>query len=111
MPGDSFEAVFGRNAFPGNPTLYEALRSASGGTYALGRQAVAALLNAAHPDVDPAPELDTPAEVIAAFQAGYDSGYIKRTKETFEKSNESYCPLGGRVTKLWSHGSKKQILE
>ncbi|MDI6858581.1 MAG: hypothetical protein QME71_09745, partial [Dehalococcoidia bacterium] len=111
MPGNSFESVLGRNAFPGDPTLYEVLRSGGGGIYALGRQAVAALLNAAHPDVDSKPDLDTAAEVIAAFQAGYDSGDIEETKEMFEDSNDSSCPLGGRASMLWSHGSKKNILE
>ena len=111
MPNGSFESIFGRNVFAGNPTLYEVLRSGGGGIYALGRQAVAALLNAAHPGVHAAAELDTAAEVIAAFQTGYDSGHIKETKEMFEDSNESFCPLGGRASMLWSHGSKKLILE
>src|SRR5688572_4312175 len=59
------------------------------------RHAVAALLNASSPDVDPVPAFDTTAEVIAAFQAAFDSGDFSTTKDLFETSNESGCPLNG----------------
>jgi plastocyanin len=50
-PTDSFETVFGVDAFPGNPTLLDVLWMGGGGVNALGRQAVAALLNALSPQV------------------------------------------------------------
>jgi len=91
-PGDSFEAVFGRNV-PGNPTLLDALRSGGGGLNALMRHTVAALLNAASPEVDPVAAFNSTAEVIAAFQAAVDSGGYETTKNLFAASNEAGCPL------------------
>jgi hypothetical protein len=92
-PGDSFESVFGRDV-PGNPTLVAALAAGGGGLRALMRHTVAALLNAAHPNVDPAAPFDTTAEVIAAFQAAFDSGDYETTKNLFAASNEAgRCPL------------------
>jgi hypothetical protein len=91
-PGDSFEAVFGRDV-PGNPTLLDALKLGGGGLKALMRHAVAALLNASSPDVDPDPAFDTTAEVIAAFQAAFDSGDYETTKDLLDASNNAGCPL------------------
>jgi hypothetical protein len=59
-PGDSFESIFGVDvtlrgkgkATISEPTLLEALDANGGGINALARHAVAALLNAAHPDVN-----------------------------------------------------------
>ena len=64
-----------------------------GGLTALMRHTVAALLNASNPDVDPASPFDTTAEVIAAFQAAFDSGSYTTQKDLFEASNEAGCPL------------------
>ena len=64
-----------------------------GGLNALARHAVAALLNAADPDVDPDPLFDTTAEVIAAFQDAFDSGDFQPTKNLFAASNEAGCPI------------------
>src|SRR5579884_3847298 len=50
-PTDSFESVFGVDAFPGSPTLLDVLWMGGGGVNALGRQAVAALLNALSPSI------------------------------------------------------------
>ncbi|MDI6858842.1 MAG: hypothetical protein QME71_11080, partial [Dehalococcoidia bacterium] len=97
-PGDSFEAVFGVDAFAGSPTLLEVVTLGGGGLNALARHAVAALLNAAHPDVDPDPAYDTPAEVIAAFQSAYASGDYATTKNALAMSNESGCPLNSYYT-------------
>ena len=91
-PGSSFENVFGRDV-PGEPLLVEALRLKRGGLNALMRHATAALLNAASPDVAADPAFDTPAEVIAAFQAAFDSGDFETTKALLEDSNELGCPL------------------
>jgi hypothetical protein len=89
-PGDSFEAVFGRDV-PGNPTLLAALKLTGGGLKALMRHAVAALLSAAHPDINYT--FGTPADVIAAFQAAFDSGVYEPTKDAFDEANNAGCPL------------------
>jgi hypothetical protein len=67
-----------------------------GGLNALSRHAVAALLNAAHPDIDTDPAVDTEAEVIALWQAAFDSGNattIENTKNIFATSNEAGCSV------------------
>jgi hypothetical protein len=90
-PGDSFETVFGVNAFPGDPTLLEVLRQGGGGVKALGRHAVAALLNSAA-------GLDfglTTGQVIARFGDAVAPGApsIESVKNEFEELNEQGCPL------------------
>jgi hypothetical protein len=91
-PGDSFEAVFGRDAYSGSPTLVQALAMGGGGLKALGRHATAALLNASSGGVDYA---FTTAEVISMYQAAFDGGgaAIEDTKNVFEAENEMGCPL------------------
>ena len=89
-----FETIFARNAFTGNPTLLQVLGFGGGGLNALSRHAVAALLNAAHPDVDPPLAIDTTAEVIALWQTAFDSGnaaLIESTKNIFAAANEAGC--------------------
>lgn len=72
-------------------TLGEAIELRGGGVNALIRHAVAALLNAASPDVD----YDlTVAEVIEKFNAAVGpGGDIEGTKDEFEGFNEQTCPL------------------
>ncbi|MGH2701706.1 MAG: Ig-like domain-containing protein [Actinomycetota bacterium] len=91
-PGDSFEAVFGRDAFAGSPTLLTALSTGGGGMNALGRHSTAALLNASHPGVDFA---FTSAEVISMFQGAFDAGgaAIENTKDIFDAANNGGCGL------------------
>ena len=90
-----FEAIFERNAFTDNPTLLEVLGFGGGGLDALSRQAVSALLSAAHPDIHPDPSLDTVEEVIALWQEAFDGERdIEQTKDIFEASNEAGCPIG-----------------
>ena len=84
---DRFEGVFGVDASC-DWTLLEALRLGGGGEQALARHAVAALLNAAHPDID---YLYTTNQVIGMVQAAYASGDFETTKDLFEAQNE----LGG----------------
>lgn len=87
-PATEFDDVFA-DAF-GEMTLQEVLSQGGGGLKALGRHAVAALLNAASPGVD----YDmTTAEVIAAFNAAYLSGDYEALKTTLEDFNEQGCPL------------------
>ena len=84
-PGDNFDTVFGGDYFDPDITLLEALKLKGGGFNALARHAVAALLNASHPDVD----YDlTDAEVIALLQGGTEAN-----KDILEYNNELGCPL------------------
>jgi hypothetical protein len=92
-PSDSFEAVFGRDAFAGSPTLLQVLEQGGGGLNALGRHSVAGLLNAVSPDVDYA---FTSSEVIAMFQDAFDSGdpsVIEATKDRLDAANNGGCTL------------------
>ena len=103
--GDKFFDVFHRtvtlkvdNKQVTNPTLLQAIKAQGGGINALARQSVAALLNAAHPTVDPEPAFDTTKEVIKAFQAAFDSGIFNPTKDLLETSNHrgsEICPEDG----------------
>ena len=90
---DKFETVFGIDAYPGDPTLLDALNFKGGGIYALGRHAVAALLNSTSPGV--AYPLTT-AEVIQAVHdalASGDAGTIESTKNTLEGYNQQGAPI------------------
>ena len=86
-PGDSYAAIFG---VPYDVTLLEALQGRGGGEIALGRHAVAALLNAASPEVIYA---YTEAEIIALVQDAYATGDFKTAKNLLEEENEKGCPL------------------
>lgn len=88
VPTQSFGSVFA-NAFPGM-TLGKVVGQGGGGLKALGRHTVAALLNAASPDVDyPL----TTAQVISKFNAAYESASYEATKNEFEGLNERNCYL------------------
>jgi hypothetical protein len=87
-PSDLFSSVF-EDAFPGK-TLLQVMWQGGGGLNALGRHTVAALLNAASPDV----EYDmTVEEVIAAFNEVYPDGDYEGLKMELEDFNEQGCPL------------------
>jgi hypothetical protein len=91
-PGDSFATVFGV-ALPGQPadlTLEQALDLGGGGVEALARHAVAALLNAAHPEVD---YPFTEAEIIALVQGAIGGTQdVETVKNMFEAANELTAP-------------------
>ncbi|MGE3179290.1 MAG: hypothetical protein AB7O32_17600 [Vicinamibacterales bacterium] len=87
-PGTPFASVF-ENAFPGK-TLGEVLALNGGGLDALGRHAVAALLNAASPGVDF--EVDA-ATVIREFNRVYPGGDYETLKNRLAAMNERNCPL------------------
>ena len=106
-PDDLFSTVFGaeievkfkekgtkgKPPLLNDPTLIQALQAKGGGVNALARQAVAALLNAASPDV--AYNLTT-GDVVLLFQAAVDSpdpSAIETQKDNFETLNELGCPL------------------
>jgi hypothetical protein len=87
-PTTAFSTVFA-NAFPGQ-TLEQVVQNGGGGLNALGRHTVAALLNAASPEVDYGM---TPAEVVAAFNAAFASGSFEAQKNIFEGYNERGCSV------------------
>ncbi|HEX6134064.1 MAG TPA: hypothetical protein VFZ24_08870 [Longimicrobiales bacterium] len=87
-PSTWFADVFS-DAFPGM-TLLDVASLGGGGLKALGRHAVAALLNAANPSVDYGM---TAGEVIAAFNAAYASGDYDTLKNQFVEWNERGCSV------------------
>jgi cysteine-rich repeat protein len=87
---DLFDDVFGVDA-PGDKTLLETLWTGGGKEHALGRHAVAALLNASNPDVS---FMYTTAEVIAIVQEAYATGEYNAAKDMLAEQNEMGCPLG-----------------
>jgi hypothetical protein len=87
-PATLFGSVFG-DAFP-NKTLGEIVTTGGGGLNALGRHAVAALLNSASSGVDY--DLSTGA-VVAQFNDAFASGDYEPTKDVFEGFNEQECLL------------------
>ena len=93
-PGDVFDDVFGVSAEAfGDMTLLEVLKQGGGGLKALGRHAVAALLNAASGGVSY--DLTT-TEVIDAFNAihpGASKQEYNALKDEFAGFNEQGCPL------------------
>ncbi len=89
--GQQFFSVF-ENAFPGK-SLLQVLNLTGGGMLnAMGRQTVAALLNAANPDVRFG---YTTSEVISAFNAVYPgtNADYETLKNLLEKANIKGCPL------------------
>jgi hypothetical protein len=87
--GQDYETVFGVDA-SFTTTLLGALQQGGGGEKALGRHAVAALLNSASGGVDF--EFST-AEVIALVQQAYLTGDFEGVKNMLEDENERGCPL------------------
>jgi hypothetical protein len=88
-PSMLFVVAFGEDAFP-DKTLGEVVRLGGGSLNALGRHSVAALLNAASPDVDYAYSV---SQVIQMFQNVYPDGNFEAVKDVFEFNNELGCPL------------------
>lgn len=88
-PWQDYETVFGVDA-SFSKTLVGAASQGGGGEKALGRHAVAALLNAANPDVN---YLYTEAEVIALVQSAYATGDFEGAKNLLAAQNEIGCPL------------------
>jgi len=89
-PSTRFSDVF-EDAFP-EMTLLEVLKQGGGGLIALGRHTVAALLNAASPNVSYDMSV---SEVIDAFNDVYPSSTADYNdiKDMFEDFNELGCPL------------------
>ena len=102
--GQDLDTVFNLGVFDaalGDDSLLEALDYGGGSTneaaaQILLRQAVAALLNASHPDVD---YPQTTASIIAAVNAALasnDRATILAAKDIFAGQNEAGCPINGR---------------
>jgi len=95
-PGASFNSTFECDAFDPDITLLAALKLQGEGSVlnALAREAVAALLNVAHPDVDyPL----TPGEVIEKVQQAVEGTQYEATKDelaAYNKDSLGGCPLG-----------------
>ena len=87
-PQDSYNAVFGVNG--AYATLLNAVWATGGREGALARHAVAALLNASHPDVS---YEYTVAEVLAGVQAAYASGDFEPSKDALDAANNAGYPL------------------
>ena len=89
-PGDQFSEYF-ENAFPGM-TLLQVLQQGGGGLNALGRQTVAALLNAASPDLD---YQHNTGQVVSSFNSVFPDtkAQYEGVKDTFEAANNSQCRL------------------
>lgn len=87
-PGDSYNGTF--SVAGSYNTLSDAVWARGGGEGALARMAVAALLNAAHPDVNYA---YTTAEILAGVQAAYASGNFEPFKDALDNANNAGCPL------------------
>ncbi|MFN0057382.1 MAG: DUF4382 domain-containing protein [Planctomycetota bacterium] len=92
VPDMQFAEVF-EDAFPGK-TLLEVLQQGGGGLVSLGRQTVAALLNAASEDIDYGLSAAEVIDLFASTYPGSSSAYSD-LKQYFAEFNESSCPLGG----------------
>jgi hypothetical protein len=88
-PGDDYETVFGVDA-SFDKTLLGALWQGGGGEKALGRHAVAALLNSSNSDVSYAFTKDG---VIQIVQDAYATGRFEAAKNQLKAENEQGCPL------------------
>lgn len=102
-PDDSFNAIFGVDYdndpnTSGSPTLYQVLNTGGGGYKALGRHAVAALLNAADPYVD---YLYTKSQIIAMVQNAYATQNFDAPKNLLEAQNQ----LGADLTTPETNGA------
>lgn len=91
---DAFTSAGFVNAYR-NRTFLQVLDLGGGGRNALGRHTVAALLNAAHPNV--AYDL-TVTEVVAMFNdVIQNNGNVNALRSLFESYNEQGCPLNMAV--------------
>ena len=71
-------------------TLLNAVQLGGGGENALARHAVAAILNAANPDVNYA---YSTAQIIAGVQNAYTTGDFETFKDLLDFANNAGCPL------------------
>jgi hypothetical protein len=81
-PADDFDSIFGVDLFDPDITLEEAIWARGGGVNKLARHGTAALLSAAHPDVN---SVFTVGTVIWLVQSG--------EADVLAQANELGCPL------------------
>ncbi|WP_372898515.1 SdrD B-like domain-containing protein [Stieleria sp.] len=93
-PSDNYNSVFGINDDP-NLTLLDALGRGGGENAALGRHAVAALLNASQANVE---YEFTVAQIIAGVQNAYNTGDFEPFKNTLQDQNELGADLSSGGT-------------
>jgi hypothetical protein len=74
-------------------TLLEGLQEGGGGVDALTRHAIAAVLNAAHPDVGSPLTVDAIVEAVNDAFASGDAAQIEAVKEMLAGFNEAGCPI------------------
>ncbi|MDT8304825.1 MAG: hypothetical protein RRC07_02720 [Anaerolineae bacterium] len=89
-PADDFNSVFGVSATFDPHTLLDAVWLGGGGENALARHAVAALLNAANPDVN---YFYSEAQIISGVQNAYATGDFEPFKTALDFANNAGCPL------------------
>jgi len=89
-PSDDFGLVFGVVPSFSPSTLLDAVWLGGGGENALARHAVAALLDAANPNVSYPLSV---GEVIAGVQAAYATGGFETFKNQLDTFNNAGCPL------------------
>jgi hypothetical protein len=86
--GDKFSAIFQVDS-AGNRSLSDTLDIDGGGSKELGREAVAALLNASNPEVN---YFYTPAQVKAMVKNAYQTKDYTTTTNLLKQRNKSSCP-------------------
>jgi len=92
-PSDKFGPTFLGTPTFANMSLLSVLEQGGGGDQALGRHAVAALLNALSPNVDyPYTSAQVKTMVFNALASG-NAKTIESTKDTLEKANQLGCPI------------------
>jgi len=89
-PGDDFETVFGVDASFDPDSLLDAVWLGGGGEFALARHAVAALLNASHPDINYQYSV---GEILAGVLNAYATGDFEPFKSALDYANNAGCPL------------------
>lgn len=87
-PTDSFNDTFGVMVFDQSYTLGDAIWAGGGGQHKIARHGTAALLNAAHPDID---YPFTVEQVISAVQAAFLGD--KDAINALAFANERTCPI------------------
>jgi hypothetical protein len=91
-PTDTVGSVFSAPPEIASLTLLQGLELGGGGVNALTRHAIAAVLNAAHPDVGSPLTVE---EIVAAVNAAFGGteAEIEATKNMLEGLNEAGCPI------------------
>ncbi|MEE8428398.1 MAG: hypothetical protein V3S33_02710 [Gammaproteobacteria bacterium] len=90
-PGDKFEDAFpDAGAATGNKTLLKVLKTGGGKSKALGRQAVAAILNATNPAINYQYDVNGVQQIVNDAYAGMS---FKTAKDILRAANGAGCPL------------------